>query len=69
MKIIEIMGSLQLPLTNEEAELYEKFDAGSLNREDLTERENFVASNLVNKRVLTRKNTDGQITYSRSKYN
>lgn len=64
------MGSLQLPLTNEEAELYDKFDSNTMvNREDLTERENFVASNLVNKSVLTRKNTDGQITYSRSKYN
>lgn len=64
------MGSLQLPLTNEEAELYDKFDSDTMvNREDLTEREIFVASNLVNKSVLTRKNTDGQITYSRSKFN
>jgi hypothetical protein len=70
MKIIEIMGSLQLPLTNEEAELYDKFDSDTMvNRKELNERELVVANNLVNKNVLIRKNNDGQITYSRSKYN
>ena len=63
------MGSLQLPLTNEEAELYEKFGLDTvINRTELNERELFIASSLVNKSVLTRKNTDGQITYHRSKY-
>lgn len=66
MKIIEIAGSkIQLPITNEEAEILEKFTDTRIPRSELTEREIYIANQLVNKDVLIRKNTDGKITYSK----
>jgi len=66
MKIIEIAGGkLQLPITNEEAEVLEKFTNTRLSRSELNEREVYIANQLVNKDVLIRKNTDGKITYSK----
>jgi hypothetical protein len=66
MKIIEIAGGkLQLPITNEEAEVLEKFTNTRLSRSELNEREIYIANQLVNKDVLIRKNTDGKITYSK----
>jgi hypothetical protein len=67
MKIVEIAGGkLQLPITNEEAEVLEKFKTNSsIVRRDLTEREVYIANQLVNKDILIRKNTDGKITYSK----
>jgi hypothetical protein len=66
MKIVEIAGGkLQLPITNEEAEVLEKFTEHQLARRDLSEREVYIANQLVNKDVLIRKNNDGKITYSK----
>jgi hypothetical protein len=66
MKIVEIAGGkLQLPITNEEAEILEKFTDTRISRSELTEREIYIANQLVNKDVLIRKNTDGKITYSK----
>ena len=66
MKIIEIAGSkIQLPITNEEAEVLEKFTGARVPRSELNEREIYIANQLVNKDVLIRKNTDGKITYSK----
>jgi len=66
MKIVEIAGGkLQLPITNEEAEVLEKFTNTRLSRSELNEREIYIANQLVNKDVLIRKNTDGKITYSK----
>lgn len=66
MKIIEIAGSkIQLPITNEEAEVLEKFTDAQLSRRELTEREIYIANQLVNKDILIRKNKDGKITYSK----
>ena len=66
MKIIEIAGGkLQLPITNEEAEVLGKFTNTRLSRSELNEREIYIANQLVNKDVLIRKNTDGKITYSK----
>lgn len=63
------MKGIQLPLTNEEAELYDRFDDyKTITRKDLSQREVFLASNLVNKNVLTRKKQNGKITYTRSKH-
>ncbi len=66
MKIIELLNNkqpLQLAITNEEAELLEKFHEGEVQRQDLTEREVVVANNMVNKDVLYRKNENGRIIY------
>lgn len=66
MKIIELLNNkqpLQIPITNEEAELLEKFNEGEVQRQDLTEREVVVANGMVNKDVLYRKNENGRIIY------
>jgi hypothetical protein len=65
MKIVELInGKLQLPITNEEAEVLDKFDGDKhIARRELNEREVYIANQLVNKDVLTRKNNNGQISY------
>lgn len=66
MKIVEIMGGLQLPITNEEADLLKKFDQSELvTKSNLTEREQLLANNLVNKNVLYRRHQDGRIEYQK----
>jgi len=66
MKIVEIAGGkLQLPITNEEADVLEKFKADPVERRELSEREIYIANQLVNKDVLLRKNQDGKISYSK----
>ena len=66
MKIVEISGGkLQLPITNEEAEVLEKFKTDPIERRELNEREIYIANQLVNKDVLLRKNQDGKISYSK----
>lgn len=72
MKIIELTGqigrTIQLPVTNEEFDLLNKFDGDNVVvRKDLTEREVHIANQLVNKDVLYRKNQDGNITYQKKK--
>jgi hypothetical protein len=65
MKIIELLNNkIQLPITNEEAEVLRKFSIENhLPRRELDEREVYIANQLVNKDVLTRKNNNGQISY------
>ena len=70
MKIIKIQGHLrtiEVPITNEEYDLLNKFKSRdtALLRHDLTEREVHVANLLVIKDVLYRKNQDGNITYKK----
>lgn len=70
MKIVEIMGGIQLPITNEEADVLEKFDeTPQLPRTALTEREVYLANQLVIKNVLYRRQYDGKIEYYRQKGN
>lgn len=52
-----------MPITNEEAELLEKFKQGEVQRQDLNEREIVVANGMVNKDVLYRQNENGRIIY------
>ena len=65
MKIVELIDSkIQLPITNEEADVLGKFSEGqSIARRELNEREVYIANQLVNKDVLTRRNNNGQISY------
>jgi DNA-binding protein H-NS len=69
MKTIEIMGHILVPLTNEETELYQRigtFENG-VTRQELTEREVYLANQLVNKNALYRLNRDGSIKYYKQK--
>lgn len=66
MKIVEIAdGKLQLPINNEEADVLSKFKTAPIERRELSEREIYIANQLVNKDVLLRKNQDGKISYSK----
>ena len=66
MKIVEIAGGLlQLPITNEEAEVLEKISTKPVLRRELSEREIYIANQLVNKDVLLRKNENGKIYYKK----
>ena len=66
MKIIELLNKVQLPITNEEADLLSKFNEQErISRRELSEREIYIANQLVNKDVLLRKVNDGKTTYSK----
>lgn len=66
MKIVEILNGLQVPITNEEADILKKFnEAEVIPRSELDEREREVANSLVNKEVLNRRAKDGKVTYSK----
>lgn len=65
MKIVEFMGGIQLPITNEESDVLDKFGDQAVDKSQLTEREQVVANQLVNKGVLYRRNQDGKINYSK----
>ncbi len=70
MKIVELLNRVQVPITNEEADVLGKFSEHEIiKRADLNERENYIANQLVNKDVLLRKNQNGQITYTKKKHN
>lgn len=67
MKIIELINHLQLPISNEENDLLSKFDGDQrILKSSLNEREQFLASQLVNKGVVIRKNNNGTIEYFRN---
>lgn len=66
MKIIELINNIQMPVTNEEADVLSKFDNGQVVlKSELELREQHLASQLVNKGALIRKNNNGQIEFSR----
>lgn len=66
MKIVELTNRLQLPITNEEADLLNKFDSNSqIAKHDLNERQQLIANQLVNKDVLSRQIQDGQIIFQK----
>ena len=53
MRIVELLNNITLPITNEEAELLDKFSEGRvLYKSNLDEHEQRIAGSLVNKDVL-----------------
>ena len=67
MKIVEFTNGIQMPITNEESDVLARFDSADtvVIKNTLTEREQGLANQLVNKGVLYRRNQDGQIQYRR----
>lgn len=67
MKIIELTGKINVAITNEEADLLAQFDESTpvMAKSDMTERQQYTANQLVNKDILLRKNSDGQIIFKR----
>jgi hypothetical protein len=65
MKIIEIAQSLNIALSNEEHTLYRRIGSGTVFKRDLSEREQHVANQLVNKDVLSRVSENEKLAYKR----
>jgi hypothetical protein len=66
MKIVELVNNIQLPITNEEAEILERFVGDTpIAKSHLNEREQVLANQLTVKDVLLRTNTDGKIYYKK----
>jgi hypothetical protein len=64
MKIVELLNKIQLPITNEESDVLGKFnEVSTIDKNDLNEREQVIANQLVNKDVLYRKHENGHINY------
>ena len=69
MKIVEVTSTFTVSITNEEADLYNRFDEATpvMAKHELNDRERLIANQLVNKDLLLRKNQDGQIIYKKRK--
>lgn len=66
MKIVELLNKVQLPITNEEADLLAKFNEGnSIAKSELEDRQQLIANQLVVKDILLRRNQDGKIFYKK----
>ena len=65
MRIVELINSLQMPITNEESDLLKKFnDTREVPKRGLSEREQYIAGKLVERDVLIRRKIEGKIVYS-----
>lgn len=66
MKIVELVNNMNVAITNEEAEVLDKFeDENVVQRRDLSPREVILANQLVNKDILYRKNENGRTSYKK----
>jgi hypothetical protein len=66
MKIVELTSKVLLAITNEEAELLEKFiGEDTIAKRDLNEREQLIAGQLTVKDVLLRTNDSGKLYYKK----
>jgi len=67
MKIVEVTKQLQVAITNEEADVLLQFDDETpvIAKGELNERQQYLANQLVNKNLLTRKHEDGRIIYKK----
>ena len=68
MKIVELTQQLNIAITNEEADLLNKFDENTpvMVKRELEDRDQVLANQLVNKNILRRiKDEQGRITYKR----
>ena len=67
MRFIEILNKIQIPVTNEEQCVLERIqNDGKVSKRDLTEREQYLANQLVNKSIIVRKKHNGNIIYKKS---
>jgi hypothetical protein len=66
MKIVELVNKINVPITNEEAEVLDMFeDEAVIQRQDLSPREVMLANQLVNKDILYRKHESGKTEYKK----
>jgi hypothetical protein len=66
MKIIELLNNIQMPITNEQADLLGRFtDEPVISKKDLNDREQLIANQLTSRDVLLRLKENGQIIYKK----
>jgi len=67
MKIIELVNRPSVAISNEEADVLLQFDDSTpiIEKSDLSERQQIIANQLVNKDLLTRKHENGKIVYKK----
>lgn len=66
MKIVELLNSIQVAITNEQADLLGRFDhEPSIDKNKLNEREQVIANQLTTQDILLRRNENGQIKYTK----
>ena len=66
MKIVELLNNIQLPITNEQADLLGRFlHEPTISKKSLSEREQVIANQLTIKNVLVRINKNGKIFYKK----
>lgn len=66
MKIVELLNKVQLPISNEEADILGRFvTTPKIEKKEFNLREQTIVNQLVNKDVLLRKNENGQIYYKK----
>jgi hypothetical protein len=70
MKIVEFIRGLQITISNEEADVLSKFQDSTtmMPKSSLTEREQVLANQLVNKGLLIRKNNNGSMQYRKQNH-
>jgi hypothetical protein len=66
VKIVELLNKVQVPLSNEESDVLNIVEnRGEMEKPDFSERQLYVANQLVNKDVLLRTNQNGRILYTK----
>jgi hypothetical protein len=66
MKIVELVNKIQIPITNEQADLLGRFQHETvIKKSSLNEREQEIANQLTMQDILLRQNQNGQITYKK----
>lgn len=67
MKIIELVNNFSVAITNEEADVLLQFDeeTPTIAKGDLSDRQQLLANQLVNKNLLVRLKENGRIIYKK----
>ena len=69
MRFIEIAQGIQVAVSGEENKLYEriiKAEKGPVRKRDLSERDQYLANQLVNKSMIIRRRKNGEIYFRKS---
>jgi hypothetical protein len=66
MKIVELINNIQIPITNEQADILGRFELQSeIGKNQLDEHEQYIMNQLVVQDIVHRANNNGQITYKK----
>jgi uncharacterized FlgJ-related protein len=66
MKIVELINNIQIPITNEQADILGRFDIeAEIKKSQLDEHEQLIMNQLVVQDIVHRANNNGQITYKK----